>query len=168
MADPTPTKHHHMDILTQIQDELDMFLHQMYTSLRHIKEAAPPALIPGQPLLASFTELESQTTTTTTTTTTTQPPHEASNPAVPVVTQASFDADIRELSHDLVIKEQQIETLIANLPGLKKTEAEQVAQMKALERQLLEIEGERVEAVREKERLVARVEGAIGSVGGMG
>lgn len=134
----------------------------MYTSLRHIKETAPPAPIPGQPLLVSFTELESQSTTTQPT----QPTQEASNPAAPV-TQASFAADIRELSHDLVIKEQQIETLIANLPGLKKTEEEQVAQMKELERQLLEIEGERVEAVREKERLVARVEGVIGRVGGM-
>jgi mediator of RNA polymerase II transcription subunit 21 len=158
----------------------------MYSSLRYIKEAAPPAPIPGQPLLASFSELESQNPappnagpaappnpnaiTQTASSTTHQDPN-ASNANITQASQTSrqeaFAKDIRELSKDIVIKEQQIETLIANLPGLRTTEEEQVARMRELEKELQEMEGERVEAVQEKERLVARVEEILGGVDGI-
>jgi len=155
----------------------------MYTSLRYIKETAPPAPIPGQPLLASFSDLESQNPPANPPSNPSQPQNSnsitqtASDPNAPAPTtisqasqdsrQEAFAKDIRELSKDIVIKEQQIETLIANLPGLRTTEDEQVARMRELEHQLQEIEGERVEAVREKELLVARVEGVLGGVGGI-
>lgn len=173
------------DILTQIQDELDMvplpepldpnaltpqLLHQMQASLTYIKSRAPPAPIPGQPLLSTFAEHEAQSAAqaasqSQSTQTQTQPSQQPSQPPPPP-SQEEFHRDLRELSRDLLLKEQQIEVLVASLPGLNASEKEQVERMKELERELEEIEGERVEAVREKERLVRRVEEKIMSVGG--
>ncbi|KAF2713261.1 hypothetical protein K504DRAFT_423742 [Pleomassaria siparia CBS 279.74] len=158
MADPTPTKHQHQDILTQVQDEIDMLLNQMHSALALIRHRAPHSAIPGQPLLSSFAEVENP------------PPNTqgASSTETPTpVTWESFESDIREIAKDIILKEQQIETLIANLPGLKKSEEEQVEQMRELERELEGLEGERVQAVAERKRLVGLVEGCIGRVGGM-
>lgn len=86
----------------------------------------------------------------------------------PLPTSEEFKKDIAELSRDMVLKEQQIEVLVASLPGLDKSEKEQVERMKELERELESLEGERLAAVEEKERLVRRVEGKIGTAGKMG
>lgn len=67
----------------------------------------------------------------------------------------------------MILKEQQIEVLVASLPGLNTSENEQMERMKELERELEGLEGERIEAVREREDLLKRVEEKIGSVGGM-
>ncbi|KAJ4353544.1 RNA polymerase II mediator complex subunit [Didymosphaeria variabile] len=88
----------------------------------------------------------------------------APSPALP----RRIPKDIAELSRDMVLKEQQIEVLIASLPGLDKSEAEQVARMKELEKELEGLEGERLRAVEEKEALVKKVEGKILKAGKMG
>lgn len=165
------------DILTQIQDELDMvrpplpipsypltsqLLHQMHASLTYIKTRAPPAAIPGQPTLSSLQEAQAQAAAHS------QGSDPSQIPPTPVpASPDEFQKDIRELSRDLVVKEHQIEILIGCLPGLNATEAEQVQRMKELERELDAIEGERERAVREKEGLVRLVEERIGVVGGM-
>ncbi|KAL1607969.1 RNA polymerase II mediator complex subunit [Paraconiothyrium brasiliense] len=149
------------DILTQIQDELDMLLNQMQSSFAYIRNRAPPAPIPGQPMLSSMQEFEAQNIA-------------AANPSAappappPLPTAEEFQKDIAELSRDMVLKEQQIEVLIASLPGLDKSEAEQVARMKELEKELEGLEGERMRAVEEKEALVKKVEGKIVKAGKMG
>jgi mediator of RNA polymerase II transcription subunit 21 len=58
-----------------------------------------------------------------------------------------------------------MEALIANLPGLNVSEEQQVERMKQLERELEGLEGERLEAIREKEGLMRRVEDKIAGVG---
>jgi len=63
------------------------------------------------------------------------------------------------------LKEQQIERLIAHLPGLNWSEREQVDRMKELERQLEDLEGERVKAVKDKDVLMKMVEDKITGVG---
>jgi mediator of RNA polymerase II transcription subunit 21 len=168
------------DILTQIQDELDMLLNQMSLGLRYMRFHAPPGTIPGQPQLSSLSEYNAQQAAL-------QAPPNPSQPSQPTqssgdpsqpqsaaqdktpgpVSPEQFEADIRELSRDLVVKEQQLEVLIDNLPGIGSSEKEQVARMAELERQLEEIEGERVAAVREKEELVRRVEAGIMGVRGV-
>jgi mediator of RNA polymerase II transcription subunit 21 len=144
----------------------------MQASLRYISNRAPPAAIPGQPLLSTFSELEaSQATQTTQASQATQSgthqdqPPAASIPTGPA-TQEEFSKDIRELSRDLVLKEQQIEVLIASLPGLNASEKEQVDRMKELERELEGLEGERKEAMKERETLLKNVDEIIGRVGG--
>lgn len=174
------------DILTQIQDELDLvlalsmcnaidttdnlqLLHMMSRSLAHIRQNAPPSVPPGQQRLDSFAEVEarnlaeatqtstnpSQLTQAPTTTSSVPPSHE------------EFQQNIKEFARDTINKEQQIELLIANLPGLNSSEREQVQRMKELERQLEELEGERLLAVKEKETLLKLVEDKIQGVGRM-
>ena len=63
------------------------------------------------------------------------------------------------------MKEQQIERLIAHLPGLNWSEKEQVERMKELERQLEDLEGERIKAVKDKDTLMKIVEDKIAGVG---
>ncbi|KAF1835943.1 hypothetical protein BDW02DRAFT_587789 [Decorospora gaudefroyi] len=152
------------DILTQIQDELDMLLNQMSAALRQIKENAPPSVPPGQQRLDTFAELEARTAAENTHHTA-ELPQAIAPPAKPPPEQ--FQADIKELAQDITLKEQQLEKLIAHLPGLNWTEKEQVERMKELERQLEELEGERVRGVREKEVLLKLVEDKITGVGRM-
>ncbi|KAF2451059.1 hypothetical protein P171DRAFT_348324 [Karstenula rhodostoma CBS 690.94] len=144
------------DILTQIQDELDMLLNQMQASFAYIRNRAPPAPIPGQPTLTSMQEFEASNMA-------------AANPSAPppLPSQDEFLKDIAELSRDMVLKEQQLEVLVASLPGLDKSEAEQVARMKELERELEGLEGERRRALEEKEALLRKVEGKIAKAGKM-
>lgn len=167
------------DILTQIQDELDMLLHQMYRGLQYIKERAPPSAPPNQPALSSFAEYESQQAAAAAAQSQSQhpsqptstQPSDPSQPAIPAppptLSEDQLHADIRELSRDLVLKEQQLEILINRLPGIGSSEKEQVERMKELERQLEGIEESRVKAVREKEELVRRVDRGIMGVSGV-
>jgi mediator of RNA polymerase II transcription subunit 21 len=119
----------------------------MSTSLRQIRENAPPSVPPGQQRLDTFAEL----------------PSENAPPAKPSPEQ--FQKDIKEFAVDITLKEQQIEHLIGNLPGINWSEKEQVERMKELERQLEALEGERVQAVREKDMLLKMVEDKITGVG---
>jgi mediator of RNA polymerase II transcription subunit 21 len=151
----------------------------MYSGLSYIKEKAPPSAPPGQPPLSSFQEYEHQQAAANnlaSQSTSTQPtqgtagtqPSDPSQPSAPVIlTQEQFAADIRELSRDLVVKEQQLELLIKNLPGIGSSEKEQVERMKELERRLEELEGERMQAESDKDELVQRVEGRIMGVQGL-
>lgn len=129
----------------------------MQSSFAYIRLRAPPANIPGQPLLSTFAELEAQNAAQNTQST--QNPSQPESVAPP--SQEEFVKDIQELSKDMVLKEQQIEVLIASLPGLNTSEKEQVQRMKDLQSELEEIEGERLEAVKEKEALLKKVEDRI-------
>lgn len=137
----------------------------MQSSLAYIHYRTPPAPIANQPLLSSFAEHEAQTQAQQAA----SQPNNAGQPAPaapePLPTPEEFQKDIRELSRDLLLKEQQIEVLIGSLPGLHSSEAEQIERMRELERELEELEGERLKAVKEKEELVKLVEGRIMSLG---
>jgi mediator of RNA polymerase II transcription subunit 21 len=134
----------------------------MSASLRQIKDNAPPSVPPGQQRLDSFAEVQARNAA--------EDNQNSANPTElpqpPVMpSQEQFDADMKEMAQDITLKEQQIEKLIAHLPGLNWSEKEQIERMKELERQLEELEGERVQAVREKETLLKMVEDKITGVG---
>ncbi|KZM22464.1 hypothetical protein ST47_g6357 [Ascochyta rabiei] len=155
------------DILTQMQDEVDMLLNIMQSQLFQIRTRAPPSVPEGQQKLSSFAEKEATDKSENATQHSAQPTqtNEPAPPAHP--TKQEFNKDLKEMAEDLVVKSQQIEMLIANLPGVHSSEAEQVQRMKELERELEELESERLQAVKDKELLLTKVEEKIMGVGRM-
>lgn len=174
------------DVLTQVQDELNNLLHQMTAALVTIRLRAPPAAIPGQPVLSSFAEHGMQQAAQQSAQNaaaggaqqaTGQYAAIPDGPAVEAPKEAStnlplsgegMQEQLRELSQDLVAKEQQLEVLIKALPGTGVTEREQMEKMEALEKELEAAEVERKKVVEERQGLIEEVERAIMGVGGKG
>ena len=73
----------------------------------------------------------------------------------------SFTVTQHEIAQDVVLNMARIGALIDRLPGIGSSEREQVDRMAELDRQLREVEAERAEAVREKERLLALLDERI-------
>jgi mediator of RNA polymerase II transcription subunit 21 len=134
----------------------------MSASLRQVKDNAPPSVPQGQQRLDTFAELAARNAAedNQNSANPTELPQQPARPS-----QEQFEADMKEMAQDITLKEQQIEKLIAHLPGLNWSEKEQVDRMRELEQQLEELEGERVQAVREKEGLMKMVEDKITGVG---
>ncbi|KAL6704055.1 RNA polymerase II mediator complex subunit [Coniothyrium glycines] len=154
------------DILTQIQDELDMLLHQMAMSLAYIREKAPPSVPPGQQRLDSFAEVEARNAAENNTQNSSNPSQLTQQPPAPApLSPDEFAKDIKELAQDQVLKHAQIEKLIEHLPGLNRSERDQVDRMKDLQRQLDDLDEEHTQAVKEKEMLLKLVEDKIMGVG---
>ena len=143
----------------------------MQSQLFQIRTRAPPSVPEGQQKLSSFAEKEAadkseNATQSQPTQTPGQTQASDAPPAQP--TGEEFNEDLKEMAKDLVVKSQQIEMLIANLPGVNSSEEEQVKRMKELERELEDLEGERIQAVKEKEALLKKVEEKIMGVGRRG
>ncbi|KAH0368128.1 hypothetical protein KCU65_g4108, partial [Aureobasidium melanogenum] len=159
------------DRLTQLQDCLDDLATQMFASIRYIQTRHQFASIPGQPdmseptapnapaplqpnaapntLTASAAEQGGPNTAALQQQDPTQPP----GPDDP----ATFQAALRELARDLVLKEQQIEYLISVLPGIGESEANQSQRIQALEKELREADEERKVALAEREAMLDKL-----------
>lgn len=144
------------DRLTQLQDCLDDLATQMFASLRYIQTHHSYAAIEGQPdqnpnplaETAIATSGAGHTVNGSTTDIPTQPQEDtADSPEV-------FQASLRELARDLILKEQQIEYLIGVLPGIGTSEADQNARITALETRLRQTEEERKAAMLEKNKML--------------
>lgn len=68
-----------------------------------------------------------------------------------------FQAGMVELARDLILKEQQMEYLISNLPGLDNSEREQEQLIRDLEEELKVAEAQRLEAVKEKQEVLGKL-----------
>lgn len=136
----------------------------MVSTLRTVRYRAPPSAPPGQPLLPTFAQLEQQNASqggASTQQASQDPQQPAQDPLMQPVSPEEMASQVKELSHDLVQKEQQLETLIKALPGIGNSEQKQLERMRELERQLEEAEAERGVAVKERDELIRQVERAI-------
>lgn len=75
---------------------------------------------------------------------------------------ATFQAALKELARDLVLKEQQIEYLISVLPGIGESEANQSQRIQALEKELREADEERKVALAERENMLVTLAALAG------
>lgn len=75
-----------------------------------------------------------------------------------------FQAGQLELARDLIVKEQQIEYLISSLPGLENSERDQEQLIKDLEEELKVAETQRLEAVKEMDEVLGKLDQALRSV----
>jgi mediator of RNA polymerase II transcription subunit 21 len=135
-------------------------LNMMQRQVQHIVTHAPPSIPPGQHRVDTFDEIKAKAAAENTQSTNSQPTQQEP-PQPDKISPEQFNEDIKEFARDIVIKQQQVEALIANLPGLNVSEEQQIARMKQLEKELEGLEDERVQAVREKEVLVKKVEEKI-------
>lgn len=65
-----------------------------------------------------------------------------------------FQATITELSTDLILKTRQIFTIIESLPGVGVSSEAQLAKIESLQKELLEVQKQRKEAIDEKNELL--------------
>jgi mediator of RNA polymerase II transcription subunit 21 len=72
-----------------------------------------------------------------------------------------FEARCQELAQDIVVKEQQVEALIASLPGIGVSSGVQEGRIRELEGELVRLEAEHRRAEKEREGVRARVEGVL-------
>lgn len=134
----------------------------MQRQIAHIVLQAPPSVPPGQYRVDTMPEIKGKTASENPQSN----PQQPAEPPVPEkISPEQFNQDLKEFSRDIVLKQQQVELLIASLPGLNISEEQQVARMKELEKELEGLEDERAQAVRDKELLLKKVEDKIMSVG---
>ncbi|KAI9836742.1 MAG: RNA polymerase II mediator complex subunit [Thelocarpon superellum] len=155
------------DRLTQLQDAFDQLATQFYASLRYISSHHLPAA-PGASTSTSASNHAGGTTTTTASqgAETSPPPQQSqshsSAPEVPRPdTPTTFRRRQHELARDLLLKEAQIEVLIAHLPGIERSEADQEARLKDLQAELKRAEEERTQAVRAREEVLDRLDAVV-------
>lgn len=72
-----------------------------------------------------------------------------------------FSNTIDELSTDIILKTRQIIRLIDSLPGVDVSTAEQLHKIDTLQKELVKVEEQKVEAIMRKEKLMKDVSGLI-------
>lgn len=145
------------DKLTQLQAEFNQLLIQFfsvysYNAQRHPLE--PPAPIPG----LAFTALKQ-----------TEPGPEDTDPtktAYPLqpVDQKTFDEAQEELAEDLVLKTQQIQRLIADLPGIDQDQSQQAEVIRKLVGEVEDMDNATRRKRREMRQLVKRLDALLGGM----
>lgn len=133
----------------------------MQRQVTHIVVHAPPSIPPGQHRVDTFDEIKAKTASENTQSSTNPSPPTQEPPQPEKISPEQFNEDMKEFARDIVIKQQQVEALIANLPGLNVSEEQQIERMKQLEKELEGLEDERLQAVKEKEVLLKKVEEKI-------
>ena len=81
----------------------------------------------------------------------------ATNPDLEAANR-DYQITLRELAQDLVVKEQQIEMLVKDMPGLNRSQNDQEARMKNLEAEAQTLEAQAKDVDQERELLIKRVE----------
>lgn len=78
-----------------------------------------------------------------------------------VATPEEFSNGIDELSTDIIVKIRQITTLIDSLPGVGVSAEEQLHKIDSLQKKLVDIEDEKIQAIKKKDDLLKQVDDLI-------
>ncbi|KIH90145.1 mediator of RNA polymerase II transcription subunit 21 [Sporothrix brasiliensis 5110] len=136
------------DSLSQVQDAVDQLAHQFLACLYFLERHHNLEKLGPTDIIQEQQKTESQPRTLT----------------VEAIPADEFRQGQEELARDLVYKEQQIEYLIGSLPGLENTEQDQERLIRELEEELKVAEMQRKEAVRERDEMLAKLDGVIRSI----
>lgn len=69
-----------------------------------------------------------------------------------------------EIARDLIVQAQRIEYLVSELPGLQNSERDQLRIISGLEEEIAGLEGQRLEAVRERDEVFGQLDKLLRSV----
>ena len=69
-----------------------------------------------------------------------------------------------EIARDLIVQAQRIEYLVSELPGLQNSERDQLRIIGGLEEEIAGLEGQRLEAVRERDEVFGQLDRLLRSV----
>ncbi|SCV03866.1 LANO_0G06744g1_1 [Lachancea nothofagi CBS 11611] len=83
------------------------------------------------------------------------------DPQASIAPKEDFENTIDELSTDLILKTRQITKLIDSLPGVDVSAEEQMHRIESLQNQLVKMEDKKIEAIKEKEEVLKKVDGMI-------
>ncbi|CCF56377.1 hypothetical protein KAFR_0B00790 [Kazachstania africana CBS 2517] len=78
-----------------------------------------------------------------------------------IATEEDYTNTIDELSTDIILKTRQIMKLIDSLPGVDVSANEQLAKINSLQQKLVDVEEQKLEAIKKKESLLKDVNGLI-------
>ncbi|CAF3484798.1 RNA polymerase II mediator complex subunit [Fusarium graminearum] len=131
------------DRLTQLQDAVDQLAQQFVACLHYVNKRHDLEILNPNDKIREVKDIPKEVDSL--------PPDE-------------FRAGMVELSQDLIVKEQQIEVLISSLPGLDNSEMDQERYIKELEEDLKIAEAQRQEAIKEKDQILAELDGVIRSI----
>ncbi|KAJ9203668.1 hypothetical protein DTO164E3_300 [Paecilomyces variotii] len=171
------------DILTQLQTCLDQLATQFYATIGYLNTyhdhspAIPPSNVPdAAPQLAKIPKNQHAAPVPATAAAQAKAAEQASPPPAnasaandpnappPPDSPRTFAARQRELARDLIIKEQQIEYLIKELPGIGSSEEEQERRIQELGRELRGVEEERERKAQELKALGRKLEKVLGAI----
>jgi len=150
------------DVVSLLQAEVDQLMVQQFSTYSYLSQRhplQPPREIPG----LRFTTQQINHAA---------PPHgepgsedttKAPYPLQPQTSQ-SFKEAQDELAEDLILKAQQIQQLIAQLPGIDQDESQQAEDIKKLVVEVEEMEQTRRAKRREMHQLVKRLDAVLGGM----
>lgn len=147
------------DVLTQLQITYNQLMIQFFSTFSYLHQRHPleaPEAIQDQPFtgthLAPAVVGDEDTT--------------APGVLYPLQPQEPkvFEEAQRELSEDLILKAQQIQQLLARLPGIDQDEEQQAEEIRGLIGRVESMEKERREKRKEMRQLVKRLETVIGGM----
>lgn len=145
------------DVLTQLQIEYNQLLTQYFSTYSYLAQRHP-LLAPQEIPDLKFTSQKIAPTG----------PGSEDTEKIPYPLQPqdqkTFDDAQQELAEDLVLKTQQIQSLIARLPGIDQDEQQQAEDIRKLAVQVEDVEKERRAKRKEMRQLVKRLDAVIGGM----